>query len=201
MDFMCSCSTSSLLLHGCSVAVGLLPQLASIGLSLAHRYRELIQGADVVREAAAVALDLGYPETAVEWLERGRSIVWGELFQLRSSYDELSSAHKKSLSSRLEQARSIQHHPMEFLQQQANRHRTLAIERDKLLQDIRGLPGFERFLLHKEFSQNDGLEEGEEIQMEEREIRSAGSGAQWSWRFGPCIMGPKGPLESWMLFM
>ena len=49
--------------------------------------------------------------------------------------------------------------------------------------------------------QNDGLEEGEEIQMEEREIRSAGSGAQWSWRFGPCIMGPKGPLESWMLFM
>jgi hypothetical protein len=29
----------------------------------------------------------------------------------------------------------------------------LAIERDKRLQDIRGLPSFDRFLLHKEFSQ------------------------------------------------
>ena len=35
----------------------------------------------------------------------------------------------------------------------AERHRALAIERDELLQNVRVLPGFERFLLHKEFSQ------------------------------------------------
>ena len=35
----------------------------------------------------------------------------------------------------------------------AERHRALAIERDELLQDVRVLPGFERFFLHKEFSQ------------------------------------------------
>ena len=162
------------LLHAYSSAINLLPQLAWIGFSLSDRYRELLQGADVVREAAAAALDAGRPEIAVEWLEEGRSIVWGELFQLRGSYEELSSAHpdharrlqelsaalehasaarEKSLSSLLEQTQSADHRATVSLEQEAGRHRTLAIARDKLLQEIRGLPGFERFLRHKEFSQ------------------------------------------------
>ncbi|KAG6370031.1 hypothetical protein JVT61DRAFT_12550 [Boletus reticuloceps] len=45
------------------------------------------------------------------------------------------------------------HGATQTLQQEADRHRTLAIERDKLLQEIRRLPGFERFLLPKDFSQ------------------------------------------------
>ena len=52
-----------------------------------------------------------------------------------------------------EKFQSAEHHATGSLQREADRHRTLAIERDKLLQDIRGLPGFDRFLLHKEFSQ------------------------------------------------
>ena len=162
------------LLHAYSIAISLLPELAWIGLSLTHRYSELTRGANVVREAAAAALDFGLPETAVEWLEQGRSIVWGELFQLRSSYEQLSFAHpdhahrlrelsaelehasatrEKSLSALSDQTQSAAHHVTESLQQEADRHRTLAIERDKLLQEIRGFPGFEQFLLHKEFSQ------------------------------------------------
>jgi len=162
------------LLLAYSFSINLLPQLAWIGFSFTNRYHELLQGADVVREAAAAALDAGHPEIAVEWLEQGRSIVWGELFQLRSSYEELSSAHpdharrlqilstalegasaahEKSLSLLLEQTQSSGHRAMESLDQEAGRHRTLAIRRDKLLREIRGLPGFERFLLHKEFSQ------------------------------------------------
>ena len=66
-------------------------------LPLTHprRYSELMRGADVVREGAAAASVSGLlpVETAAEWLEQGRSIVLGELFQLRSSYKELSSAH------------------------------------------------------------------------------------------------------------
>ncbi|KAF8552352.1 hypothetical protein OG21DRAFT_1416340 [Imleria badia] len=162
------------LLHAHSVAVNLLPQLAWIGLSLRNRYHELLQGADVVREAVAAALDSGLLETAVEWLEQGRSIIWGELFQLRSSYEELSSAHpdhalklrelsaaleyasanrETSSSSHLEQPRSATHRTTESLQQEADRHRMLAIERDKLLLEIRSFPGFEGFLLRKQFSQ------------------------------------------------
>jgi hypothetical protein len=161
------------LLHAYSIAISLLPELAWIGLPLTHRYYELTQGANVVREAAAAALDSGLPETAAEWLEQGRSIVWGELFQLRSSYEELSSAHpdhahrlwelsaasehasttrEKSLSALLDQTPSAVHRVTDS-QQEADRHRTLAIERDKLLQEIRRFPGFEQLLLHKEFSQ------------------------------------------------
>ncbi|KAF8552759.1 hypothetical protein OG21DRAFT_1498181 [Imleria badia] len=157
------------LLHAHSVATGLLPQLAWIGLSLSRRYSELEQGADVVREAAASAIDSGFTETTVEWLEQGRSIVWGELLQLRSSYEELSVAHPdhRELSAALEnasatrerssvfseQTSSVAHSATESLQNEVDRHRRLAIERDKLLQEIRRFPGFKQFLLRIQFSQ------------------------------------------------
>ncbi|KAF8444075.1 CHAT domain-containing protein [Boletus edulis BED1] len=162
------------LLRAHSTAINLFPQLAWIGLSLTHRYAELKRGADVVREAAAAALDSGFPELAVEWLEQGRSIVWGELLQLRGSYEQLSSAHpnhahrlrelsaalddagatrEKTLSTFLESADDVMHHTTRTLQQDADTHRKLALERDKLLQEIRRLPDFERFLLPKDFSQ------------------------------------------------
>ncbi|KAF8443848.1 CHAT domain-containing protein [Boletus edulis BED1] len=162
------------LLRAHSIAINLLPRLAWIGLSLTHRYAELKGGADVVREAAAAALDSGFPELAVEWLEQGRSIVWGELLQLRGSYEQLSSAHpdhtrrlrelsaalddagatrEKYLSTFSESADDPIHRATQMLQQVADTHRTLAIERDKLLQEIRRLPGFNRFLLPKDFSQ------------------------------------------------
>ncbi|KAF8132587.1 CHAT domain-containing protein [Boletus edulis] len=162
------------LLRAHSTAINLFPQLAWIGLSLPHRYAELKRGTNVVREAAAAALDLGFPELAVQWLEQGHSIVWGELLQLRGSYEQLSSAHpdrartlrelsaalddagatrEKSLSTFLESTDDAMQRATQTLQQEANRHRTLAIERDKLLQEIRRLPGFEMFLLPKDFPQ------------------------------------------------
>ena len=158
------------LLHAYSVSISILPQLAWNGLSFSARYAQLVRGADVVREAAAAALESGLLETAVEWLEQARSIVWGDLFQLRSSYDDLSlsypghayklrelsaalecasATHEKSLSALFEPTPSV----TRSLQQEADSHRALAIKRDKLLQDIRRLPGFEQFLLQKDFSQ------------------------------------------------
>ncbi|KAF8135605.1 TPR-like protein [Boletus edulis] len=162
------------LLRAYSIAINLFPQLAWIGLSLTHRYAALKRGADVVREAAAAALDSGFPELAVEWLEQGRSIVWGELLQLRNSYEELSSAHpdharklrelsaaldnagatrEQSLSTFSELTVDAMHCTTQTLQQDADRHRKLAIERDRLIQEIRRLPGCERFFLPKDFSQ------------------------------------------------
>ena len=90
----------------------------------------------MVREAAAAALDSGLPETAVEWLEQGRPIVWGELFHLRSSYEELSSVHPdharrlRELSVALEDAgstreksSSAEHRVPGASQQEADWHR------------------------------------------------------------------------------
>ena len=104
--------------------------------------------------------------------KQGRSIIWGDLFQLRSSYDELSLAHPdharglRELSAALEQASATREKSLllweqtrgatdrvtESSQQVADRHRAFAIERDQLLQEIRGFPGFEHFLLRKNFS-------------------------------------------------
>ena len=158
------------LLHAHSVVVSLLPQLAWNGLPLSDRYSEPARSADVVREAAAAALESGFPETAVEWLEQGRSIVWGDLLQLRSVFKELFSAHPsharrlEELSAALDHASATHEKSMSApseetgtvrasLREEADRHRKLAIERDELLQEIRRLPGFERFLLQKQFSQ------------------------------------------------
>ena len=158
------------LLHAYSVSISILPQLAWNGLSFSARYTELAQGANVVCEAAAAALESGLPETAVEWLEQARSIVWGDLFQLRSFYEDLSFSYPdhayrlRELSAALERASATHEKSLSALseptpsattslQQEADRHRALAIERDTLLQDIRKLPGFERFLLQKDFSQ------------------------------------------------
>ncbi|KAN0086141.1 CHAT domain containing protein [Tylopilus felleus] len=161
------------LLHAYSIALSLLPQLAWIGLSLKDRYDALLGDADIVREAAAGALDAGLPGVAVELLEQGRSIIWGELFQLRSSYEELSSTypdharrlcelsaeldqasgtHENSLSGLLERTRDRAHYITEYPRQEADRHRALAIERDNLLQEIRRLPGCNQFLRRKQFS-------------------------------------------------
>ncbi|KAF8548447.1 hypothetical protein OG21DRAFT_1423050 [Imleria badia] len=152
------CIHHDTLLHAHSVAIGLLPELAWTGISLKRRYSELQAGADVAREAAAAAIDSGSLETAIEWLEQGRTVVWGGLFQLRSPYEELSVVHPdyahrlRELSVALEHASTTHEHSLSS-QEEADKHRALAIERDKLLQAIRGLPGFEQFLLRKEFSQ------------------------------------------------
>ena len=141
------------LLHAYSVSINILPQLAWNGLSFSARYTELARGVDVVREAAAAALESGLLETAVEWLEHGRSIVWGDLFQLRSSYEDLSFSHPdqayrlRELSAALECASATHEKSLSALseptpsatralRQEADKHRSLAIERDTLLQDI-----------------------------------------------------------------
>ena len=155
---------SESLLDAYSHTITLLPQVAWIGLPLKVRYHELLLAADVARDAAATALQLGHTEMAVEWLEQGRSVVWGQLFQLRTPLDELRSAFPnladrlERVSSELEHA-SASHDQLTFqrttesLEQRAQRHRALALERERLLEQVRCMPGFERFLLPKPFSQ------------------------------------------------
>ncbi|KAF8436613.1 CHAT domain-containing protein [Boletus edulis BED1] len=166
------CIRHHTLLHAYSVAISLFPQLAWMGLSLTQRYIHLAESPEaVVREAAAAALDSGLPETAVEWLEQGRSILWGDLFQLRSSYEELSSVHPDYATRFRELSVALGHASVtrekssptlpelvgrlttELSQHEIDKHRMLASERYNLLLEIRRLPGFEQFLLHKAFAQ------------------------------------------------
>ncbi|KAJ7213704.1 TPR-like protein [Mycena rebaudengoi] len=154
------------LLDAYRVAIDLLPELAWLGLSITDRHHHVLEAGSLVRDAAAAALSSGQPVTAVEWLEQGRSIIWGQVFSLRNPIDALKEKHPVladeliALSARLETAGTRgsdgvirdsggQGSPQSIAQQS---HKN-ALERAELLENIRRLEGFQRFLLPKTLSE------------------------------------------------
>ncbi|KAK0234516.1 CHAT domain-containing protein [Armillaria nabsnona] len=142
--------------------VELLPRVAWTGKSITARHRELAHFGHIVNEAAAYALALGEADTALEWLEMGRAIVWGQLHKLRSPVDSLSDAHPKlaeelsQVAVALEKASSrgvnTEHFKVLSLEDIAKEHRRLATRWDSLVERVRALPGFEDFLQPKKLA-------------------------------------------------
>ncbi|KAJ7226683.1 hypothetical protein GGX14DRAFT_385492 [Mycena pura] len=147
------------LLQAYTVALDLLPRLAWLGLSIPDRHYHISKAGKVVRDAAAAAITACQYSRAVEWLEQGRSIIWGQLLQLRSPMDTLKHHHPdlaenlRILSNRLEGAGTKQSSLEQSLQSIAKEYHSYALERDELIKKIRGLEGFKRFLLPKTLSQ------------------------------------------------
>ncbi|KAJ6484105.1 CHAT domain-containing protein [Mycena sanguinolenta] len=147
------------------VALGLLPELAWLGLSIGDRHYQLLGAGKVVRDAAAAAISSGQAELAVEWLEQGRSIIWGQILNLRSPVDMLSAQHPGlakqllSLSALLEGSGSRMHRSENMdsgpgsLQLIENQAHQSAHHRQELLKQIRGLEGFSQFLLPRTISE------------------------------------------------
>ncbi|KAJ7477711.1 TPR-like protein [Mycena latifolia] len=148
------------LLNAYTMVIELLPQLASLGLSLTDRHHLIKEAGQVVRDAAAAAIAAHRFTMAVEWLEQGRSVIWGQILSLRTPVDELRKSHPVladnllSLSTLLETAgtRSSAAEAPD-LQSVAQQSHVLAAERVQVLEQIRDLPGFERFLLPKLISE------------------------------------------------
>ncbi|KAJ7458138.1 CHAT domain-containing protein [Mycena latifolia] len=145
------------------VSIDLLPVLAWLGLSIKDRHYHIVTAGKVARNAATAAIAAGSLGKAVEWLEQGRSIIWGQLLNLRTPVDDLRQAHPLlanqfiSLSARLEgtgtrnSEKGATHsstHPLN-----AQPSHDLALERNTLLEEIRRLKGFDRFLLPKTTSE------------------------------------------------
>ncbi|KAJ7768883.1 CHAT domain-containing protein [Mycena metata] len=154
------------LLDAYEIVLALLPELAWLGLSISDRHYHLLQASKVVRNAAAVAIASDQAEKAVEWLEQGRSVIWGQLLNLRSPVDVLSNSYPGlakrllSLSAQLERSgtRASEQEPITSgtgpsLQSVADRAHQNAHEREQLLKKIRSLEGFTRFLLPKLISE------------------------------------------------
>ncbi|KAF7335070.1 hypothetical protein MVEN_02257500 [Mycena venus] len=147
------------------VALDLLPELAWLGLSIGDRHHHLLKAGQMVRDGAAAAIASGQPEKAVEWLEQGRSVIWGQFLNLRSPVDALERKHLNlayqlvTLSTQLEgsatrtTSESIQSGPKPSLQSVADQAHRNAHARGELLKEIRQLEGFERFLLPKTISE------------------------------------------------
>ncbi|KIM25054.1 hypothetical protein M408DRAFT_74940, partial [Serendipita vermifera MAFF 305830] len=141
--------------------VNLLPQVAWLGMPLTNQHAQLTEVGNVVRHAVAVAIDLQEYETAIQWAEYGRSIVWQNLLSLRNPLDDLRKAHPElattlqSISQQLEGSLSQHNLPEETepasLQEVADKASMLASERDRIIEKVRELSGFEDFLKAKSF--------------------------------------------------
>ncbi|MEU3618787.1 CHAT domain-containing protein [Streptomyces sp. NPDC006872] len=92
-------------MEGMATAVDLLPLLAWRGLDRTERERLLASCAGLAQDSAAAALTAGFPEQAVELLERGRSVLWSQLLEQHTELDALRAA-APALAARLDQVRS-----------------------------------------------------------------------------------------------
>ncbi|KAI0028285.1 TPR-like protein [Vararia minispora EC-137] len=142
-------------------AFSLIPQVAWLGTSISQRYTVLSSIGEVVSHAVAVAIQTGNLSRAIEWLDEGRSVVWGQLLQLRNPVDDLRSQHPdladklQSLSHNLEVAghdrasgNNIRSGHM-IVQDQVSVRVKLAQDYQDLLRHIREQDGFKNFLLPK----------------------------------------------------
>ncbi|KZT07983.1 uncharacterized protein LAESUDRAFT_650328 [Laetiporus sulphureus 93-53] len=141
-----------------SIAMELLPQMTWLGLSIADSQRLLTNIGQYVLEAAAAAIHDGRPGLALEWLEQGRSIIWGQMLQLRTPVDDLKEAYPdlavelERLSKALEAMRICDDEErIKGPSSQLDRISTheIAYQREQLVQRVRTLEGFETFMLPK----------------------------------------------------
>ncbi|KAG8719840.1 hypothetical protein FRC09_010535 [Ceratobasidium sp. 395] len=136
-----------------------LPEAVWLGTSVRRRFERLASDVrDLVSDAAAAALLANRCDLAVEWLEQGRCLVWGQMLQLRTPFEKLRGSHPEladelyTLSSQLEDTGSFtricqtasMHEGLS--QNGAYTHSRLADMRDRLINEIRLKPGFDDFL-------------------------------------------------------
>ncbi|KAG8695145.1 hypothetical protein FRC09_009365 [Ceratobasidium sp. 395] len=144
--------------------VELIPRIPWLGSTLNRRYKEIAMIALLPMEAAAMAIYTNKFNLALEWLESVRSVVWNQTLQLRTPLDDLRPKHAR-LADEMEQvARGLDSAGslnLELnvlgcrldLEKAVHMHHTLALKWEILVDQARKLPGFERFLMPKEFAE------------------------------------------------
>ncbi|KAI0027902.1 CHAT domain-containing protein, partial [Vararia minispora EC-137] len=144
-------------------AFNLIPQVAWLGTNIAQRYTILSSIGEVISYAVSIAIQTGALSRAVEWFDEGRSVVWGQLLQLRSPVDNLRSDYPdladklQSLSRGLEVSGNdisiadlnelLHSGPDVTVPDQASVRTKLAQDYQTLLHEIREKDGFKNFLL------------------------------------------------------
>ncbi|MFI5916000.1 CHAT domain-containing protein [Dactylosporangium sp. NPDC051541] len=138
----------------------LLPVLAWRGLDRVVREENLVRHAAVAREAAASAITAGRLELAVELLERGRALIWGQSLHIRS---DLTALHEVApgLAGRMREVRALladlDNRPAGDAgaadrEAAGQRYRRLAEEWEDLLDRARSIEGFADLLVPAPFA-------------------------------------------------
>ncbi|KAI0030410.1 CHAT domain-containing protein, partial [Vararia minispora EC-137] len=167
----CDLVTNDRFLQVYECALPLIAQVAWLGHDIIRRYDELSHLDDITNAAAAVAIAAGRLSLAVEWLEEGRSVVWGQLLQLRTPLKALEKKHPglaaqlQRISQSLEVAGHMVLSPKSTdingqiparplsVEREVVRRRALAEEYKTTLAAVRAQQGFERFLLPKKLTE------------------------------------------------
>jgi hypothetical protein len=147
-----------------NVLMDLLPDVVWLGSTITQCYDRIRNTlGNTVSDAVTAAIVIQDYKKAVEWLEQGRSIIWGQLLNLRSPLDDLQNydatlANRlKIINNQLEQLSMRDHQSTtsqpQSLEEEAQHHHRLAEARQDILNEIRMKPGFENFLLPIRFAQ------------------------------------------------
>ncbi|MDX3659078.1 CHAT domain-containing protein [Streptomyces sp. ID05-26A] len=132
-------------------AVDHLHQILWRGLARTDRDRLLTRWPTVACDAAAAFVAAGDPRRAVELLDHGRTLFWGQTLDARADLG----AHP-DLADRLAELRAetdaLGWADGRGASDVAERRRVLAREWDALVEAVRARPGFERFLLPTPFA-------------------------------------------------
>ncbi|CUA77661.1 Toll-like receptor 8 [Rhizoctonia solani] len=149
------------------IAMDCLPQVIWLGEVAKMRITQTFQLSDLVQEAAAAAIVAQETDLALEWLEQGRSIIWGQFLQLRAPLDGLTSVNP-ALAAELKLAAdeldntsagiipSRTFEPESYIKPldwNIQRLHQVANQYEKLLDQVRQTPGFENFLRPKKASE------------------------------------------------
>jgi tetratricopeptide (TPR) repeat protein len=139
--------------------IALLPRIAFFGTQLLSRLQSLSMGQSVALSAASHALKLSLPERALEILEQGRAIFWTHSLRLRSAFDDVPEQFRSQLfaiARKLERVNKIpwpgNNRDLHSFEDEAVERRRQTEEFNSLVEQVRCLPGMNRFLLHDSYS-------------------------------------------------
>jgi tetratricopeptide (TPR) repeat protein len=155
--FTMTSPTSFKLLDIIGNAVVLLPRIAFFGIHLYSRLQSLKEGQSIAMTGASLALNLSQAERALEIMEQGRAIFWTHTLRLRSPFDDIpDELHNRllGLARRLEKVASASENSTDqrYMEKEIAQRRRDSEEFNSLVDQVRCLPGRERFMLPDEYS-------------------------------------------------
>jgi hypothetical protein len=133
---------------------------------MTDRQYHLLDAGVVVRDAVSAAIGAGDFQKAVEWLDRGHSVIWNQLFDLQTDDDNLKMQYPELAANLMMLSKQLEGSSMkDDIQINSNNmlsttrgmiskdYHDVAHQQEDLLKTIRKLPKFDQFLLPRTFTQ------------------------------------------------
>jgi hypothetical protein len=132
-------------------AIHLMSFVTWLGLPLADQRGYLVRTGEITRNAVAAAISLERYDTALKWLEHGRSINWNRILQLSTPVDELRKVNFDLANRLVEVSRLLdsdieQQVDEDSTEKVVQRYQGLMREQELIIKQVRSLPNFQGFL-------------------------------------------------------